>query len=85
MPSPFPGMDPYLEPPNIWEDFHANLAGEIQAQLTPDRRHREHRHSHRGGQGRTPSATDSPPVHRGPLNDSHRGPHQALRVHSRRR
>jgi hypothetical protein len=28
-------MDPYLEHPNIWEDFHANLAGEIQAQLTP--------------------------------------------------
>lgn len=38
MPSPFPGMDPYLEHPNIWEDFHANLAGEIQAQLTPQLR-----------------------------------------------
>jgi hypothetical protein len=35
MPSPFPGMDPYLEAPSIWEDFHANLGGEIQAQLTP--------------------------------------------------
>lgn len=35
MPSPFPGMDPYLEAPAIWEDFHANLAGEIQAQLAP--------------------------------------------------
>lgn len=35
MASPFPGMDPYLEHPEIWEDFHANLAGEIQAQLNP--------------------------------------------------
>jgi hypothetical protein len=23
MPSPFPGMDPYLEAPHIWPDFHA--------------------------------------------------------------
>ncbi len=22
MPSPFPGMDPYLEDPAFWEDFH---------------------------------------------------------------
>ena len=22
MPSPFPGMDPYLESPDIWPDFH---------------------------------------------------------------
>jgi len=22
MPSPFPGMDPYLEDPGIWPDFH---------------------------------------------------------------
>ncbi len=35
MPSPFPGMDPYIEDPNIWEDFHLNLASEIQAQLAP--------------------------------------------------
>jgi hypothetical protein len=35
MPSPFPGMNPYLEDPHIWEDFHANLAGEIQAMLNP--------------------------------------------------
>lgn len=35
MSSPFPGMNPYLESPSIWEDFHANLAGEIQAQLNP--------------------------------------------------
>lgn len=35
MPSPFPGMDPYLEGPNLWEGFHANLATEIQSQLNP--------------------------------------------------
>lgn len=23
MPSPFPGMDPYIEDPAIWEDFHS--------------------------------------------------------------
>jgi len=33
MPSPFPGMDPYLERPSLWVDFHNNLAPEIQAQL----------------------------------------------------
>ncbi len=40
MPSPFPGMNPYLEHPNIWEDFHANLATEIQSQLSPKLRPR---------------------------------------------
>jgi len=40
MSSPFPGMNPYLEHPNIWEDFHANLAMEIQAQLSPNLRPR---------------------------------------------
>ncbi len=33
MPSPFPGMDPFLESPEIWVDFHNNLASEIQATL----------------------------------------------------
>lgn len=33
MPSPFPGMDPYIEQPEIWTDFHNNLASEIQANL----------------------------------------------------
>lgn len=33
MPSPFPGMDPYLESPDFWADFHNNLAPEIQAEL----------------------------------------------------
>jgi hypothetical protein len=28
-------MDPYFEHPNIWEDFHASLAGEIRNQLSP--------------------------------------------------
>ena len=25
MPSPFPGMDPYLEDPALWSDFHASF------------------------------------------------------------
>jgi hypothetical protein len=33
MPSPFPGMDPYLEAPAIWPDFHNALAGEIRGAL----------------------------------------------------
>jgi hypothetical protein len=40
MPSPFPGMDPYLESPDIWPDVHHSLAGEIRSvlnQLMPGR------------------------------------------------
>ena len=33
MPSPFPGMDPYLEASEIWCGFHHSLADEIKAQL----------------------------------------------------
>lgn len=33
MQSPFPGMDPYIEQPSLWADFHADLAGEIRAML----------------------------------------------------
>ena len=25
MPSPFPGMNPYLEHPDTWEDFHTRF------------------------------------------------------------
>src|ERR1051326_5981698 len=32
MPSPFPGMDPYLEG-DLWESFHGPLASEIARQL----------------------------------------------------
>ncbi len=39
MPSPFPGMDPYLEYPGIWPDVHHNLISDTQgllgAQLRP--------------------------------------------------
>jgi len=35
MPSPFPGMDPYLESPLIWRDVHHTLAGQIRQQLVP--------------------------------------------------
>lgn len=30
---PFPGMDPYLEVPDIWPDFHDRLAATLSAQL----------------------------------------------------
>lgn len=33
MPSPFPGMDPYIESQRNWSDFHADLATEIRARL----------------------------------------------------
>jgi hypothetical protein len=33
MPSPFPGMDPYIESRRTWSDFHHGLADEIRAQL----------------------------------------------------
>jgi hypothetical protein len=33
MPSPFPGMDPYLELPRLWLDFHNSLATEIRSIL----------------------------------------------------
>jgi hypothetical protein len=33
MPSPFPGMDPYLEAADIWLDFHEAFASEIRAEL----------------------------------------------------
>lgn len=39
MPSPFPGMDPYLEG-SEWSSFHALLAAEIARQLTPKLRPR---------------------------------------------
>ncbi|MDT7893202.1 MAG: DUF4058 family protein, partial [Armatimonadota bacterium] len=33
VPSPFPGMDPYLEAPDIWVDFHGRLAEVISSDL----------------------------------------------------
>jgi hypothetical protein len=33
MPSPFPGMDPFLEAPDIWPDFHDRFAGQISTDL----------------------------------------------------
>ena len=35
MPSPFPGMDPYLEMPPFWSDFSPTLLGEIRNALLP--------------------------------------------------
>ena len=37
MPSPFPGMDPYLEGV-IWPDVHQSLANEIRKRLAPQLR-----------------------------------------------
>ena len=34
MPSPFPGMDPYLEG-DMWQEFHETLASAMRAQLMP--------------------------------------------------
>src|SRR4051812_16461482 len=34
MPSPFPGMDPYLESPDLWPDVHHALISAVQEQLT---------------------------------------------------
>ncbi|MEZ4713651.1 MAG: DUF4058 family protein [Caldilineaceae bacterium] len=33
MPSPFPGMDPYIEAPREWSDFHVDLAIEFRTAL----------------------------------------------------
>jgi uncharacterized protein DUF4058 len=33
MPSPFPGMDPYLERPSLWPDVHHGLITQIQGSL----------------------------------------------------
>lgn len=35
MPCPFPGMDPYIERPAIWADFHDSLITIIRAALQP--------------------------------------------------
>src|SRR4051812_10291229 len=35
MPSPFPGMDPYLEDPEIWSGVHASILSVIQERLAP--------------------------------------------------
>lgn len=35
MPSPFPGMDPYLESPRIWPDVHHELISQIRSELNP--------------------------------------------------
>jgi hypothetical protein len=35
MPSPFPGMDPYLESPVFWGGFHTTMLTAIRAAITP--------------------------------------------------
>ncbi|MBM4042784.1 MAG: DUF4058 family protein [Planctomycetes bacterium] len=36
MPSPLPGMDPYIEHPEVWSDFHGDLAAEVRAVLNQE-------------------------------------------------
>ncbi|MGC8640091.1 MAG: DUF4058 family protein [Isosphaeraceae bacterium] len=38
MPSPFPGMDPYLEKPGLWRDVHLNLIASTQGFLNGELR-----------------------------------------------
>ncbi len=40
MPSPFPGMDPYLEDPTLWRDLHQRLITYIADALQPQVRPR---------------------------------------------
>jgi len=42
MPSPFPGMDPYLESSHLWPDVHHGLISEMQAQLNRHLRPKYH-------------------------------------------
>lgn len=35
MPSPFPGMDPYLEKPSTWPDLHSSLISYVREELQP--------------------------------------------------
>jgi hypothetical protein len=42
MPSPFPGMDPYLEAPEIWPDLHHELISVIREHLNARLRPRYH-------------------------------------------
>jgi hypothetical protein len=40
MPSPFPGMDPFLEASDLWPDVHHRLISQIQSELNPGLRPR---------------------------------------------
>ena len=42
MPSPFPGMDPYLEEPGLWPDVHHELISTIRELLNRDLRPKYH-------------------------------------------
>ena len=35
MPTPFPGMDPYLEHPDMWRDVHHRLIATLADHLAP--------------------------------------------------
>lgn len=74
MPSPFPGMNPYLEEDDVWHDFHGRFlpaaAEELTAQLVPDDivKIDEHVYVHepRGGPGRARRAGPATAAEPGP-------------------
>ena len=35
VPSPFPGMNPYLEQADVWHDFHESLIPMLRSLLSP--------------------------------------------------
>ena len=35
MPSPFPGMNPYLENPELWPEFHSRLMVALADEILP--------------------------------------------------
>ncbi len=40
MPTPFPGMDPYLEHPSLWPNVHSSLIIALRDELAPQLRPR---------------------------------------------
>ena len=58
MPSPFPGMDPYLEEPRRWPDVHQRLITYLTDALQPAIRPRHHVRHGRAGLHHEPTALD---------------------------
>ncbi|QDU22731.1 hypothetical protein ETAA1_47170 [Urbifossiella limnaea] len=64
MPSPFPGMNPYLEQHGVWNDFHKTFLVTMRELLTPQLvpryvgRLEEHVHTHNVDDGRTSAFQD---------------------------
>ena len=67
MPSPFPGMNPYLEQDDVWQDFHESIIVAVREELVRQVVPLSHRGEH---VERTARLTDrqraAPPCLRGP-------------------